>query len=48
MKYLKAKFKKVKEVVERKIFNLTDCSGSDSLGEGEMIAKLNEIFHITG
>jgi hypothetical protein len=34
VKYPKEKFKKVKEAVKRKIFNLTDSSGSDSSGEG--------------
>jgi hypothetical protein len=34
--------------MKRKIFNLTDSSGSDSSSEGEMIAQLKEKFHITG
>jgi hypothetical protein len=47
-KYLKEKFKKVKGAVKRKIFNLTNSTGNDSSGEGEMIAQLKEKFHITG
>jgi hypothetical protein len=46
VKYLNRKFKKDKEAVKRKISNLTDSSGSDSSGEGEMIAQLEEKFHI--
>jgi hypothetical protein len=40
--------RKIKEVMKRKIINLTDSSGFDSSGNGEMIAQLKEIFHITG
>jgi hypothetical protein len=42
--YPKGKFKKVKRAVKRKIFNLTDSSGSYSSGEGEMIAQLRKNF----
>jgi hypothetical protein len=47
-KYLKEKFKKVKGAVKRKIFNLTNSTGNDSSGEGEMIEQLKEKFHILG
>jgi hypothetical protein len=46
--YPNGKFKKVKGAMKRKIFNLTDSSGNDSSGEGELIAWLKEKFHITG
>jgi uncharacterized protein YjbJ (UPF0337 family) len=42
---VKEKIKKVKGAVKRKIFNLTDFSGSDSSGKGEMTVQLNEKFH---
>jgi hypothetical protein len=44
----KEKFKKIKGARNRRIFHSTDSSGSDSSGEGEMIAHLKETFHITG
>jgi uncharacterized protein YjbJ (UPF0337 family) len=44
VKNSKEKFKKVKGAVKRKVLNLTDSSGTDSLGEGEMIVKRNENF----
>jgi hypothetical protein len=34
--------------MKRKIFNLTGSNGSNSLGEGEIKAQLNDKFHITG
>lgn len=34
------KIKKVKEAKKRKVFNLTDSSGGDHSGEGEMTAEL--------
>jgi hypothetical protein len=43
----KGKIKKIKGAVKI-IFNLTYSSGSDSSGEGEMIAQLKEKFRITG
>jgi hypothetical protein len=46
MKYPKQRFKKVIGAVRRKIFSLTDFSGSGSLGEGEIIAQLKVKFHI--
>jgi hypothetical protein len=48
VKYPQEKFKKVKGAIKRKILNLTDFSGNDSSGEGEMIARFQEKFHITG
>jgi hypothetical protein len=33
--------------MKRNIFSLTDFSGSNSSGEGEMMAQLKEKFHIT-
>jgi hypothetical protein len=40
VKYSMQKFKK-----ERKIFNLTDSSGSDNSGEGEMTEQSKEKCH---
>jgi hypothetical protein len=45
MKYPKEKFKNINEAMERKTFNLTDPSGSNSSGEREMIAQLKENFN---
>jgi hypothetical protein len=46
VKYPKENFKK--GAVKRKTFNLTDSSGSNNSGQGEMIAQLKGKFHITG
>jgi hypothetical protein len=48
VKDLIEKSKKVKVAMKIKVFSLTDASGSDSSGEGEMIAQLKEKFYITG
>jgi hypothetical protein len=47
VKYPKEKFKKIREAVKKK-FNSTGSSGSDSIGEGEIIAQLKGKYHITG
>jgi hypothetical protein len=43
--YPKEKFKEVTEAVKRRIFNLTDFSGSGSSDEDEMMAHLKGKFH---
>jgi hypothetical protein len=48
VKCAKEKFKKSEGAVKGEKFNLTDSSGSDSSGEGEMIAQLKEKFHVPG
>jgi hypothetical protein len=45
VKYLKEKFKQVKRSMTRKIFSVTDSSGSDSSGEGEMTAQEGKVSH---
>jgi hypothetical protein len=34
--------------MKRRVFNLEDSCGSNSSGEGEMIARLKKKFHVTG
>jgi hypothetical protein len=39
VKYPKEKFKNIKGVMKRKIYNLTDSNSSNSSGEGEMTVE---------
>jgi hypothetical protein len=45
---MKGKIQENQGAMKRKIFILPDSNGSDSAGEGEMIAQLKGKFHITG
>jgi hypothetical protein len=43
--YAEENFKRINGAMKRKIFNLTDSSGSNRSCEGEMTAQLKENFH---